>query len=215
MKKWNTIIFDMDGTLFDTEQISRLAWLEYGKQKDLPVTEEFILSLIGRSRQSAQVMIEKYMPSHFDEDDAFHFIHQYMREYKSIHGPLPKTDLKQLLTQLKSRGYKIALCSSSGIKPIEMNLNYVGIMEDFDVIVNGTMVSNGKPAPDIYLLTAEKLGVQPNECLVIEDSKNGIISGHEAGMDVIMVVDMIEPDDELRNICLEVFHQLDEILTLI
>ena len=96
-----------------------------------------------------------------------------------------------------------------------MNLNYVGIMEDFDVIVNGSMVSNGKPAPDIYLLTAEKLGVQPNECLVIEDSKNGIISGHEAGMDVIMVVDMIEPDDELRSICLNVYYELDDILNIV
>ena len=215
MKKWNTIIFDMDGTLFDTEQISRLAWLEYGKVRDLPVTEEFILSLIGRSRQSAQIMFQKYMPSHFDDEDAYQFIHEYMREYKRIHGPLPKTNLKQLLIQLKEKGYKIALCSSSGIQSIEMNLNYVGIMEDFDVIVNGSMVSNGKPAPDIYLLTAEKLGVQPYECLVIEDSKNGIISGHEAGMDVIMVVDMIEPEDELRSICLEVFYQLDEILKLV
>lgn len=215
MKKWNTIIFDMDGTLFDTEQISRLAWLEYGKQKSLPVTEEFILSLIGRSRQSAQVMFDHYMPNHFDEDDAFKFIHEFMREYKMIHGPLPKTNLKQLLSQLKDKGYRIALCSSSGTKSIEMNLNYVGIMEDFDVIVNGSMVSNGKPAPDIYLLTAEKLGVKPNECLVIEDSKNGIISGHKAGMDVIMVVDMIEPDDELRNICLEVFYQLDDILNIL
>ena len=132
-----------------------------------------------------------------------------------IHGPLPKTNLKQLLSQLKDKGYRIALCSSSGTKSIEMNLNYVGIMEDFDVIVNGSMVSNGKPAPDIYLLTAEKLGVKPNECLVIEDSKNGIISGHKAGMDVIMVVDMIEPDDELRNICLEVFYQLDDILNIL
>lgn len=215
MKKWNTIIFDMDGTLFDTEQISRLAWLEYGKQKSLPVTEEFILSLIGRSRQSAQVMFDHYMPNHFDEDDAFKFIHEFMREYKMIHGPLPKTNLKQLLSQLKDKGYRIALCSSSGIKSIEMNLNYVGIMEDFDVIVNGSMVSNGKPAPDIYLLTAEKLGVKPNECIVIEDSKNGIISGHKAGMNVIMVVDMIEPDDELRNICLEVFYQLDDILNIL
>lgn len=215
MKKWNTIIFDMDGTLFDTEQIAKLAWFEYGKQRNLPVTDEFYLSLIGRSRQSAQVMFDKYMPSHFDVDDAYNFTHQYMKEYKAKYGPKPKTDLKQLLTLLKNKGYKIALCSSSGEQTIEMNLNYVGIMNDFDVIVNGSMVSNGKPAPDIYLLTAQKLGVHPSDCLVIEDSKNGIISGYKAGMDVIMVVDMIEPDDELKRICLEIFYQLDDILKIV
>lgn len=215
MKKWNAIIFDMDGTLFDTEQISRIAWLEYGKLRNLPVTEEFILSLIGRSRQSAQVMFDHYMPDSFDVEDAYTFIHQHMREYKLKHGPLPKTNLKSLLAQLKDKGYKIALCSSSNEKTIDMNLNYVEILEDFDVIVNGSMVSNGKPAPDIYLLTAKKLGINPNECLVIEDSKNGIISGHEAGMDVIMVVDMIEPDDELRSICLQICNQLDEILKFV
>lgn len=215
MNKWNTIIFDMDGTLFDTEQIAKLAWFEYGKLKNLPVTDEFYLSLIGRSKQSAQVMFDKYMPSHFDVDDAYHYTHEFMKEYKEKYGPKPKTDLKRLLNLLKDKGYKIALCSSSGEVTIEMNLNYVGIKEYFDVIVNGSMVSNGKPAPDIYLLTAEKLGVKPNECLVIEDSKNGILSGHKAGMDVIMVVDMIEPDDELKSICLEVYNQLDDILNIV
>lgn len=215
MKKWNSIIFDMDGTLFDTEQIAKLAWFEYGKQKNLPITEEFFLLLIGRNRQSAQVIFDKYMPKHFDVEDTYRFVHEYMNEYKAKYGPKPKTDLKKLITQLKEKGYKIALCSSSGESTIHLNLDYVGIKDDFGVIVNGTMVSNGKPAPDIYLLTANKLGVNPNECLVIEDSKNGILSGHEAGMDVVMVVDMIEPDDELRSICLEVYHHLDDILKLV
>lgn len=215
MKKWNTIIFDMDGTLFDTEQISRLAWLAYGKQYNMPVSEEFILSLIGRSRQSAKPIFDEFMPETFHEDEAYAFVHRHMQEYKRIHGPLPKTDLKQLFKVLKEKGYTLALCSSSSRQTIEMNLNYVGLLDAFEVIVDGSMPKYGKPAPDIYLLTAEKLHVDPKTCLVIEDSKNGILSAHHANMDVVMVVDMIQPDDELKKICLEIYNHLDDILRIV
>ena len=83
--------------------------------------------------------------------------------------------------------------------------------EYFDVIVNGGMVGHGKPAPDIYLLTDSKLGVKPEECLVFEDSENGILSAHRAGMDVMMILDLIEPTDEMKNICLKVYEHLDDI----
>lgn len=215
MNKWNTIIFDMDGTLFDTEQISKKAWFEYGEKKHLPVTEEFFLQLIGRNRLGARPIFEAYMPESFDEEEAYQFVHEWMKEYKRIHGPLPKTNLHQLFQALKDKGYQLALCSSSSKQAIESNLNAVGVLDEFKCCVNGSMTENGKPAPDIYLLTAKLMGVKPSECLVIEDSRNGVLSAHNANMDVIMVVDMIEPDDELRNACLKVYHHLDEIIEIL
>ncbi|MGN1343301.1 MAG: HAD family hydrolase [Traorella sp.] len=209
--KYKAIIFDMDGTLFDTEQISRLAWLEYGKQTGLPVSEEFIVSLIGRSKQSSRVMFDKYMPASFNEEEAFQFHKNFMSEYKKIHGPLPKTDLIALFTYLKEKGYLLALCSSSARHAIDLNLSFEHLHSYFDLIVDGNQVKHGKPAPDIYTLCANELSLDPKECLVIEDSENGILSAHAANMDVIMVVDMVQPNDNLKRICLNIYYHLDEI----
>ncbi len=215
MKQYTTIIFDMDGTLFDTETISKYAWYEIGKVYDLPISDEYILNLIGKTRLSAQWVYKKYMPEHFDEDACYKLRSELMNKYKEEHGPLPKTDLNALLKQLKDKGYRIALCSGSSMKSCLFNLDYVGITDYFEVIVDATMVPNGKPNPDPYLKTAELLKVNPEECLVIEDSKSGIVSAHRAGMDSIMVIDLIQPDDEVKQLAKHIFTKLDDILTLL
>lgn len=215
MNKYKAIIFDMDGTLFDTEQISRLAWLDYKELTGLPITEEFIIDLIGRSAQSAQVIFKKYMPATFNQEHSRAHHKDFMNKYKQEHGPLPKTDLNQLFTNLKEKGYRLALCSSSAQHAIDLNLSFDHLHHYFDVIVNGSMVTKGKPEPDIYLLTANLLNLDPKECLVVEDSKNGILSGNAAGMDVVMVIDMVQPDEEIKKCCLKIMNHLDEILEII
>jgi len=215
MNKWNTIIFDMDGTLFDTERIAYESWIEYSKAYNIPVCDEFIHQLLGRTKQSAKPIFDKYMPEGWDVDECYRFRDQYKHDYKVKHGPLPKTDLRKLLSSIKEKGYRVAICSSSSEQVIQFNLSFDQLENEFDLIVNGSMVKNGKPAPDIYLHTAKLLGVEPNECLVIEDSKSGIQAAHSANMDVIMVIDRIQPDDELKEICINIFDHLDEILVVL
>ena len=77
------------------------------------------------------------------------------------------------------------------------------------------MVAHGKPHPDIYLETAKRLDLRKEDCLVIEDSKNGILAAHAAKMDVIMIPDMIAPDDELKAMCYQVMEKLEDILTVL
>lgn len=214
MKNYKAVIFDMDGTLFDTEAISIDAWFKAGEKFNLPVTREFCMHLIGRNRANAQVIFNKYMPDYFDEDKVYKYRYEVMKEFKKVNGPLPKGDLKKIFNTIKDQGYKLALCSSSSEESINLNLNMSETKEYFDVIVNGMMVSNGKPAPDIYSLTAKYLDVEPSECLVFEDSKNGILSAKAAGMDVCMVVDLIEPTKELEDKCLKIYEKLDDILEI-
>ena len=212
---WNAIIFDMDGTLFDTEAIAKQAWYAIEKHFGLPVSDEFIISLCGRTRASAQEIFEKQFHGNWDEEETYRFRAEFMTAYKKEHGPLPKCDLVKLFTALKEKGYRLAICSSGLPEEIAFNLEYEGVTHYFDVIVNGTMTKNGKPAPDIYLKTAQLLGEEPAQCLVIEDSDSGVRAGLNAGMDAIMVVDLLPPSEELRSRCDRVLNHLEELLEIV
>lgn len=212
MKKWEAIIFDMDGTLFDSERIARNAWFEYGKLYNAPVTDAFILELTGVNMNAVPAIWKKHMPERLSQDEGFECMRRIAKEYKMEHGPLPKADLVPLMDHLKEKGYKIALCTSSREEVIDLNFGFVeGLKERFDVLVNGTMTEKGKPAPDIYLLTASKLNIEPSKCLVIEDSKNGVFSAHNAGMDVIIAKDITEPTQEMKDIAYTMVDHLDEL----
>lgn len=215
MKKWKYIIFDMDGTLFDTEQISLKAWMHIKDIYGYPVTEDFCIQLIGRTPQSAQPIFKKYMPEDFDEEGVYREHRLFAQNYKKEHGPLPKTDLHALFKKLKEKQYKLALCTSSRREVVDFNLAYEHLENVFDVIVDGTMCERGKPYPDLYLKTAELLKADTHDCVVIEDSKSGILSAHNAGMDVVMVEDLVKPDDEIKSICYKIYKHLDDILEIV
>lgn len=215
MKKYKYIIFDMDGTLFDTENISLMAWMSVKDKFNYPVCREMCIQLIGRTKQSAQEVYDKYMPKDFDIDGVYKHHGEFMRNFKKEHGPLPKTDLTKLFTTLKEKGYKLALCTSSKREVIDMNLDYGNWKPYFEVLVDGTMTSKGKPNPDIYLKTAQLLEADVKDCLVIEDSHSGILAAHRAGMDVAMVIDLVEPNEEIEKICCKIYHKLDDILEIL
>lgn len=215
MSRYKAIIFDMDGTLFDTEKMANQAWYYIKDKYQLPVTDEFILSLKGRTRESAQPMYKKYMPADWNEELVYNDIRNYVKEYKLKHGPLPKADLKSLFSDLRKNHYKIALCSSSTRESIDFNLSFEKLHDYFNVIVDGKMTNKGKPAPDIYLKTAELLQLEPKDCLVVEDSPNGIYAGYNASMDVVMVVDTIQPTEDIIKIVNNVYDHLDDIRSIL
>ena len=215
MKTWTAIIFDMDGTLFDTENLVNKAWYFIKDKYHLPINDEFISLLKGRTRADAQPIYDKYMPCSWDQKSVQQDIKNFMINHKLKYGPGPKADLIKLFEDLKGEGYRLALCSSSIRENIDFNLSFENLHEYFDVIVDGSMAEYGKPAPDIYLKTAQLLGLKSDECLVIEDSINGILSGYHAGMDVIMVVDTIQPTKEIKAITYRIFEVLDDIRTVV
>lgn len=215
MKKWEAVIFDMDGTLFDTETISMKAWKRVGEKLHLPTSDTFILSLIGRTRKDQQVIFDTYMPKGWPQEEACCLHTLYKKEEKQQNGVPLMGDVKGLLEMVKNKGYRIAMATSASAEDVEFNLHHAGIAPYFEIIVNEEMISQGKPAPDVYLKTAEMLGVQPQKCLVVEDSLNGVRSAYRANTNVVMIPDKVSPTKEIETMCDYILNSLDELKKMI
>ena len=215
MKKWKYIIFDMDGTLFDTVKMSLMAWMSVKDTFHYPICEEMCISLIGRTRQSAQEIFDKYMPKDWKEEDVYAHHRQFMMNYKKQHGPLPKTDLTNLFTTLKAKGYTLALCTSSKREVIDMNLDYGNWRHFFDVLVDGSMAKKGKPAPDIFLKACEKLAVEPTHALVLEDSETGIQAAYSANIPVICIPDLKNPAEKYEKMTTAILKSLHDVIDFV
>lgn len=215
MKKWEAVIFDMDGTLFDTETISMKAWQRVGEKLHLPTSDTFILSLIGRTRKDQQVIFDTYMPKGWPQEEACRLHTIYKKEEKQQNGVPLMGDVKGLLEMVKNKGYRIAMATSASAEDVEFNLHHAEIAPYFEIIVSEEMISQGKPAPDVYLKTAEKLGVQPQKCLVVEDSLNGVRSAYRANTTVVMIPDKVPPTKEIESMCDHILHSLDELKKMI
>ena len=104
----------------------------------------------------------------------------------------------------------MAVASSAPVAGIEQNLLRANLRGYFKVLVGGNEVSNGKPAPDIFLLAAQKLNLAPSDCYIFEDSLNGIRAAAASGGAAIMIPDQVQPTDDIRKICAAVFNDLNE-----
>ena len=120
-----------------------------------------------------------------------------------------------MLSYLKAHGYKVGMATSTPWDTVKDHLERTDMMGYFDTIVTGDMIEHGKPAPDIYLLAAERLGVDPAECIGVEDSMSGVRSIHAAGMRAVMIPDMIQPTPEVEALVWKKLTELSELITLL
>ena len=209
--KHKAVIFDMDGVLIDSEKISRDLWIKYGTIMGIPEREmsDIFKFCLGMNMQDEADEFNKRYGWSYDQYKSFvDKVQQEKEMYRSPRDSLPlKSNAVGLLEALSGEDIKIALASSSTPENINRNLSGNNIAGYFEVIVSGQDVRHSKPDPEIYIKTAEKLGVQPSECLVIEDAPNGIEAAVKAGMDVIMVMDTVNPDeDTLGHVVIAVSH---------
>lgn len=201
-------IFDMDGVLFDTEKIYQQTWHEIAAELNVVLGGGFLKDISGTSGAHMNHVIEEY----FQVSDGADIARECMGRVRgklSVHVPI-KEGVREILEFFRQKGMLVAVASSSLPQQIEANLKKAGIDGFFSEIVSGTEVERGKPAPDIFLRAAERIGCKPEECFVFEDSENGVKAGYAAGCATIMVPDLIAPSPQIRQYCTRICGSLVE-----
>lgn len=206
-------IFDMDGLLFDTEVLYNSGWERVAKIHGLTVDQKMMDEIRGTSGATMYGIVNRYWP----DADVARMVKEVFEDAWNVlasHVPV-KPGVREILAYLKEHGVKLAVASSSPLDLILNNLKVSRIGSYFDAVVSGEQVNRGKPAPDIFFLAADKIGLKAEECYVFEDGPNGVYAGVEAGCSTLMIPDLIKPTKELYHICTGIYPNLKDALQAI
>lgn len=206
-------IFDMDGILFDTERVYQETWRELADERGIDLGPTFTKTITGTSGEHMQQIIKNY----YQTERAAEVIEECLRRVReklSVHVPI-KAGVPEILEHFRKNGIKTAVASSSYMDQIEANLKTSGLVDYFTVVVSGTELEHGKPAPDIFLHAAHMLGLRPEECYVFEDSANGVRAGYAAGCVTVMIPDLIEPKEEIVSLCSKVCTDFYQVMSTV
>ncbi len=199
----------MDGLMFDTERIWKDSWNTivpgYGFEPDPTFPKE----VCGTSGEHMLQVIRKHYPG--IDAVAFRADVRAAVAAATTDSVPEKEGLHEIIDFFRANGVKIAVASSSQLSKIQHLLDLSGLSGKFDYIISGESLTRGKPAPDIFLMAASHIGADPKDCYVLEDGMNGLRAGIAAGCATIMVVDLTEPNDFVRENCVGIYNSLLEV----
>ena len=208
---FDAVIFDADGTLFDTETLMYEVWVEIGRDMGLSITIPEYLHYVGLNRKAVlDVMRERIGPDFDGADFMVRCVARLSERIEEEGVPL-KPGVREILELLHQKGIPAGLATSTHRVRTDRRLELCGLGEYFSAVVTGDEVSKGKPDPEIYRAVCGELSVSPEACLAVEDSRNGILSAHHARLKVAMIPDMVPPTAELEEIA---FLKLNSLLEL-
>lgn len=209
------IIFDLDGILIDSEPIAYSILQEmvsaYGGHISL---DDYTANYLGRTVAMGLSTIKSVFNAPETEEELME-IYLRKEQEKLIEGVPLKPGVKELLVYVKTCGYKTIVASSSIRERAENILKSYDILKYFDDMVFGCEVPKGKPHPDIFLKACEKMGIQPHEAIVIEDSEAGIEASYSANITTICIPDMKYPDKHYKNMVCYLFDSLFDVMRLL
>ena len=210
-----SVIFDMDGTLIDTEKYYRIFWPKALEEFGYHMTDEQALSMRSLGRPFAPARLKELFGSGLDYTAVRNRRKEMMEAYLEQVGIELKPGAVEILKLLREKGIAAAIATANDEERTRRYLGKLGLLPLFDRIVCATMVKEGKPSPDIYLYACEQLGQAPGSCMAVEDSPNGVISAYRAGCRVVMVPDQTQPDEELSAMLYARAGSLTEIAGLL
>ena len=205
-----SVIFDMDGTLLDTQRICIPAWEYAGLLQGYKGVGDHIVNVCGMNKNGSNAYLKQNFPD-MDIEKFRTAERQYIDENMIVTF---KKGAEKLISFLKQNNVKIGLASGTSRPSVMHHLNEVDAVDYFDAIVCGTEVENGKPAPDVFLKTAELMGVKPENCFVFEDSANGIRAGAKAGMKCIGIADIVPFSEDIKALMFKELLSLDEAIEI-
>lgn len=195
------VVFDLDGTLIDTEKLFVRFWQEAAHEMGYPMRREHALAIRGMARDRAEMLLKETVCPEFDYHGVRERRTALMEAYIAAHGVEVMPGAKKLLEALRGWGISAALATASNLPRAERYLKDAGLYDYFDAVTVAAMVPRGKPAPDIYIEAARRLGVRPEEAIGVEDAPSGIRAIHASGLFPVLVPDQDCPDAELSSLC--------------
>ena len=193
------VIFDLDGTLTDTEKFYQKAWPEAISHFGFVCEPWMPLELRSLGRPFAPIKFKEWFGDSFDYSKVRAYRKMLIEEYLKDGIPL-KEGAVEILTWLREKGFTVAIATANDLERTNRYLKRAGLDGYFDKIICADMVKQGKPAPDIYSFAVTSLGLQPCETVAVEDSPNGVRSASKAGCLTVMIPDLSEPDEELNKL---------------
>lgn len=205
------VIFDVDGTLVDSESIYVKAALKNLEVNHYNIPMSAIMGIIGQNKAAGQRLIES------TQDDSFNY-DEYLKDFRKIRDELLEKEpykLKKgainILNYCKEHDIKMAIATSTARDKQTKVLTQLGIIDYFDYMVFGDEIINSKPAPDIYLKVYEHYkNLDKDEMIIYEDSNNGILSGYNAGIKVVYIKDIVDVKEDTLALCYKQVKDLDE-----
>ena len=214
MENIKAIIFDMDGVILDSESISDITWRKAAEEKGYSVNDEILNACRGSNKNDTIANLKKYYGSDFDSEAFLERTSELFHEIEEKDGIPLLPYAKEILEYLKPR-YRLALASSTRGPTVERQLRAAGVIDFFETRTTGEQVEHSKPNPEIYLMACKSIGMKPEDCVAIEDSLNGIRSAHAAGLHPVMVIDKVQPTEEIKKMCTAIFDSLEGLKTIL
>ncbi len=206
----HAVVFDMDGVLLDSETLYRKFAFQTARELGFTIPEKLHLATIGLTGAAGEELIRAELGEHFPYEEFDHVWRGRVAAAMMEHVPL-KPGVHELLGTLQGLDIPAAIATSSNHGAAHHHLSRADIIAHFDVLVTGDDVDNSKPHPEPFLLAAERLEVEPENCLALEDSYNGIRAAFAAGMQAVMVPDLLPPTDEMKRIASAIVPDLHAI----
>ena len=201
--------------MFDTEVLNAAGWKAAGNLHGLEMTDELLRAHIGTNKETTKRLMQNHFGPTFDfEAVRSDRIAHCLRHIEENGTPL-KPGLRELLAYLDEKGLKTAIASSTDERFVRFHLEHAALGHEFDAIICGDKVKESKPEPDIFLTALAELDVAAEECLVLEDSYNGITAAHRAGIRVVMIPDLLPPTSEIEKLFFRKADVLTDVIPII
>jgi HAD superfamily hydrolase (TIGR01509 family) len=211
----DAVILDMDGLMLDTEPVSERCWKAAAREAGHDIDDALFARMIGRTMAEDHRLLRERFGAAFPAETVGARARVLFHDLLETEGVARKPGLLDLLARLDARAVPRAVATSAALDGARRQLARAGVLDRVHAVAAGDEVRAGKPAPDVFLLAAERLGVAPARCAVLEDSGPGIHAARAAGMTAILVPDRVAPHPDVRAAAHVVVASLHEARTVL